>query len=58
MVELASGSVAADSIAVGSIAAFLPRAKLADGTSASADATKKNAPQRKVRQGTRERVPN
>ena len=39
--ELASGSVAADSIAVGSIAALLPRAKLADCTSASADATKK-----------------
>jgi hypothetical protein len=34
------------------------KVKRADGTSASAKATKKNAPYGKVRQGTRERVPN
>jgi hypothetical protein len=34
------------------------KVKRADGTSASADATKKNAPMGKVRQGTRGRVPN
>ena len=37
---------------------YADKVKRADGTSASADATKKNAPYGKVRQGTRERVPN
>ena len=46
--ELESDSVTVGSIAMGNIAAHLSRTKRADGTSASAETTKKNAPQRKV----------
>ena len=42
--SVAVGSIAVGSIAVDSIATLLPRAKRADGTSASAEATKTNAP--------------